>query len=140
MGYGNKVYDTVLYILELEKAVSYHFLYFQKVPQPFQRAPSLKIFKKSVRKFTFFLQSSRLLRVIQVIKCACGNLSCMSQANMKIVSFSSLSSCSGVPLFSSIQVNSSLGEGPLVFFHCFDKYFYHSENLISDKNKTSTVT
>lgn len=120
MEYGNEVpvYDIVLYILELEKTVSNHFLYVQKVLQPFQRAPSLQIFKKSGRKFTFFLQSSRLLRGIQVIKCVCDRLriSCMSRENVKFVSFSLLSMCNGILLFSSIQMTSSFGEGPLDFF------------------------
>lgn len=132
--YGNKVYDTLLYILGLEKTVLNHFLCFQKVPQSFQRVPSPQILKKSGRNFTVFLHSTRLLRGIQVIKYGCGRprISHISQASRKMVSFSLLSLCSGVPLFSSIQMNSLFGEGCLIliYFHCMDKYFYHFKNLV----------
>lgn len=138
---GNKVYDAVLLIFELEKTISNHFLYFQK-ESPSPQSPLATDFLKEWYEIYFLLQSSRLLRVIQVIKYACGRLrtSPMSQASMKIVSFSLWSLCNGVMLFSSIQENSLLLRVVLIYFHCINKCFYYFKNLVLDKNKTYAVT
>lgn len=140
--YGNKVYNTVSYILELEKTVSNHSLYFQKLPQSFQRAPSPQIFKKSGRKFTFFLWSSRLLRGLQVIKYVCGRLRirCMSQASMEVVSFLCCLSAVGYCYFLLFKQIHLLERVVRFIFTVSTNTFTISKTCFLDKNKTYAVT